>query len=129
MHIENDFEILGRELYETLVAQDAGVVDDDIDLAESVDGGLDDVLTAFGRGHRVVVGHGLATCIDYLLDGLVGHRGTGSGSVGRTAQVVDDNAGTTAAHHHRVCLAQAAACTCNHGHTAIVTNLAHLLTS
>ena len=42
------------------VAQDAGVVDDDVDAAEAVDRGLDDGLPARHGGDRLVVGHGLA---------------------------------------------------------------------
>ena len=43
-----------------LVAQDAGVVHEDVEAAERVDRGADDVLGAFEVGDAVVVGDGLA---------------------------------------------------------------------
>ena len=58
--VEDDLEVLRRELRERLVAQDAGVVDDDVDASEAVDRGLDDRLAALGRRDRVVVGDRLA---------------------------------------------------------------------
>jgi hypothetical protein len=38
--VDDRVEVLPGELEEALVAQEAGVVDDDVDLAEAVDGGL-----------------------------------------------------------------------------------------
>ena len=51
---------VGRHVVERLVAQDAGVVDHDVDGAERVDGRLHDGLAALGRGDAVAVGDGLA---------------------------------------------------------------------
>jgi hypothetical protein len=52
-------EVLGR-VGEALVAQDAGVVDEDVDLAEGREGGLQDVLAARDVRDVVVARDGLA---------------------------------------------------------------------
>jgi len=57
---------------ERLVPQDAGVVDDDVDRAELVEGRLDDGLAALGGGDAVRVGDGDAAEVVDLLGGLVG---------------------------------------------------------
>ena len=62
----------GVHVLERLVAQDAGVVDDDVDPAEGVERGLDDGLAALGRGDAVVVGDGLAAGGLDLVDDLLG---------------------------------------------------------
>ena len=82
VHVEHDAEILGLELREGLVAQDAGVVDDDVDLAEVVDRGLHDRGAALGRRDGVVVGDGLAAGLVDLLHDLIGHARAGAGAVG-----------------------------------------------
>ena len=55
------------------VAQDAGVVHQDVDLAERVDGGLADVLAAGDGRDRVVVRDGLSAGRLDLLHDLIGH--------------------------------------------------------
>ena len=60
MHVDDRVEQVGRHVVERLVAQDAGVVDDDVDPAERVERGLHDGLAALGRGDAVGVGDGLA---------------------------------------------------------------------
>ena len=64
-------EQLGGHVVERLVAQDAGVVDDDVDRAERVERGLHDGLAALGGGHAVGVGDGLAAEAVDLLDDLL----------------------------------------------------------
>ena len=44
----------------TFIAQDAGVVDEDIHRAKGLQGRLDDGFTAVRRRHIVIVGHGFA---------------------------------------------------------------------
>lgn len=62
------------------VAQDAGVVDEDVDAAESLDGRVDDLVSVLDA---VVVGDRLATgsldLVDYNIGGLEGVR---NGTVG-----------------------------------------------
>ena len=58
--VDDRVEQVGRHVVERLVAQDAGVVDDDVDAAEGVDRRLHDRRAALGGGHRVGVGDRLA---------------------------------------------------------------------
>ena len=54
------------DVFEADVAKDAGVVDEDVDATERVDGGLDDLLAV---DDVVVVGNGVAAgCFDFLDD-------------------------------------------------------------
>jgi hypothetical protein len=81
--LEHRIPVLERHLVECAVPQDSGVAHDTVDLAELVQGGLDDVLGALGFGHAVVVGHRAAPGVLDLRDHLVGHRMAGAGAVAR----------------------------------------------
>ena len=110
VHVEHRVDQVGRHVVERLVAQDAGVVDDDVDLAERVDGGLDDGLAALGRGDGVVVGHGLAAGRLDLVDDLSARpRRRTAGAVDRAAEVVDDDQRAALGEQERVGAAEAAA--------------------
>jgi len=73
------------------VAEDAGVVHEDIDAAELIDGGLDDVLAAVHRGDRVVVGDGFVAFRHDLGDDLIGGAVVVARAVRVDASVVDDD--------------------------------------
>ena len=81
----------GVHVVERLVAQDAGVVDHDVDAAEGVDRRLHDRLAALGRGDRVGVGDGLAAGRLDLVDDQLGRAGVAAGAVDGAAEVVDDD--------------------------------------
>jgi hypothetical protein len=55
-------------ILEADIAQDAGIVDEDIDATEGVDGRLDD---GFSILDRVVIGDRFAACRAYLVDDFV----------------------------------------------------------
>src|SRR5690606_13226704 len=81
----------GRQVVERLVAQDAGVVDHDVDAAERVERALHDRGAALGRGDAVGVGHRLAAERLDLADDLRGRAGGGAGPGDGTAEIVDDD--------------------------------------
>ncbi|MNT90595.1 hypothetical protein D3C72_2315270 [compost metagenome] len=58
MHVLDQVPLLLGHLVEGGVAQDAGVVDQDVDGAEGLQGGGDDLLAL---GHRMMVGNRFAT--------------------------------------------------------------------
>ena len=58
VHVDHVVEHLRRHVVEGLVAQDAGVVHDDVDLAELVEGLVHDGRAAVRGGHRGGVGDG-----------------------------------------------------------------------
>ena len=73
-----------------LVAQNARVVDDDVDAAEVLDRRVDDRLTSFGGGDRIHVGDrapaGRGDLVDHDLRG-----GPGTQTMHVDAKVVDDH--------------------------------------
>ena len=79
---------VGVHVVERLVAQDAGVVDDDVDGAERVDRGLHDRLAAFGCGDRVGVGDGLAAGGLDLVDDELGGTLVAARAVDGAAEIV-----------------------------------------
>ena len=93
---------VGVHVVERLVAQDAGVVDDDVDRAEGVDRGLDDRLAALGRGDRVGVGDGLAAGVLDLVDDELGGALVAARAVDGATEVVDHDQRAARGEHQRV---------------------------
>ena len=119
MHLEHGVPAAELHLVEGAVTQDAGIADHAVDLAELVDRGLDDVGGAFGFGDGVVVGDGTTACVTDLLDHLVGHGRSGTGAVARSAEVVDDDAGTLAGERQRILAPESASCARNDDDTIL----------
>lgn len=63
--LHDEVPVLVLEVLEGNVAQDAGIVDEDVDAAKGLDGGLDDALAELDA---VVVGNGLAAGLFDLVD-------------------------------------------------------------
>jgi hypothetical protein len=74
------------------VPQDAGVVDQDVEVAEGLDGGVDQPLAALPVADVVGVGHRLAAGGGDLVHHLLGRRPVVPRPVHRAAQVVDHHA-------------------------------------
>ena len=66
--------------HEHPVAEDAGVVDDDVEVAERLDGEVDDRLGVVERADAVGRGDGLAAGGDDLVDDRLGGGGVGAAS-------------------------------------------------
>jgi len=96
-----------------------GVVDDEVDGAEGVDGRLRDGHAPLGGGHRVVAGHGLAAGGGDLGHGGVGRAAGRPGAVGVPAEVVDHDPRPPAGQLQGVGLAQAAAGAGHDGHPSV----------
>jgi hypothetical protein len=73
------------------VAQDARVVDQDVEVAPGLDRLVDEALRALPVGDVVVIGDGLAAGLGDLVDDLLGVTGVGPGPVPLAAEIV---------HHH-----------------------------
>ncbi len=89
VHGDNRVQVGRVELGEALVAKNASVVDDDVDGPVGVQRGLHDGRAPLRRGYRLVVGDGLATRLDDLLDHLLGWAVASASPVGIPPQVVD----------------------------------------
>ena len=109
-----------RHLVEGAVAEDAGVVDDDVDPLPGVERGLDDLRAVFDR---VVVGDGLTAGGLDLLHHLV-RRGAALAATGRGAtQVVDHHLRAAAGQQQGVCASQAVAGAGDEGHFSVEAKL------
>ena len=91
--VDDEAEILQLHLGEGLVAQDTGVVDQDVDPAPARHRRLDHGLDGDGVGHRGGIGHGLAPQGDDFSDNRLGGTAGSARSVPCPAEVVDDDAG------------------------------------
>jgi len=90
VHVDDDVPLVQRHLLERFVAEDAGVVHDNVDGPERIHGGLDDALRAFPIGNGVLVGDGLTPSGPDFLHHRI-RRIALAGSVHVAAEVVDDD--------------------------------------
>src|SRR5262249_45238808 len=97
---------------------DAGVVDQNMEIAECFDRLVDQALRTFPVGHVVVVGDGFAAGGHDLIDDLLGRGPVCSGPVGVATQVVDDDLGTLPGDQERVLPADASPGTSDDRHAA-----------
>ena len=79
------------------VAQDAGVVDQDVEVAERVDRRSDHALGTLEVGDVLAVGDRLTAHRRDLVDHLLGRAEVAAGTVDRAAEVVDDHLGAVSA--------------------------------
>lgn len=68
MHLHDQIPVIIFHVLEADIAQDAGIVDENVDPAKSLDGCLDDLLAIL---HRVIVGDGFAACGLDLIDDYI----------------------------------------------------------
>ena len=95
--------------HEHAVAHHAGVVHDDIERAEGVDGRADDVGGAVPIGNVIAIGHGLATGRANLIDHRLRRRQIAAHAGQAGAQVVHHHLRTFGGKGQRIGTAQAAA--------------------
>ena len=112
-------------LVERLVPQDAGIVDQHVDPAESVQRGLNDRLPTIRCGYGVVVGYRDATEGGDLVDYPVGCGHRGAAAVESPTQVVHQNLSSTTRKLDRVGAPQATAGSGDDGHTSVKAQISH----
>ncbi len=92
MDVDDRIEQVGGQVVKGLVAEDAGVVDDDVDAVEGVERGLYHRFATSGGRNAVAVGDRLAAEVaDFPGDRLC-RSGVGALAVDRTAEIVDHHA-------------------------------------
>jgi hypothetical protein len=119
MHLDHLVPIGLRRFGKGLVAQDAGIVDENIGAPEMLDSVVEDGLSAFEGGDVSAIGDRAAT---FGLDRphhLLRHRQVGAGAVAGPAEVIDDDRGPFAREQFRVGLAQPAARARDQRHLAV----------
>src|SRR4029078_8258840 len=82
-----------RHVRQHAIAQDAGVVDDSVQISEVLDGSVYQSLGTLPRPDAVAVGDGLAAHPLDLLDSLLGRAEVATRAVDLGPQVVDDDLG------------------------------------
>ena len=102
MHVENQPEVCDLHLGESLVAQDAGVVDEDVDAAPLFHGAAHHVGDALFVGDAAGRGHGFAAGRLDLGDDLVGGFRRAARTVARAAEIVDDDLGAARGERQRM---------------------------
>ena len=108
MDADHEFEIGGLHLREGLVAQDAGVVDEDVDAAPSLFGAGNHLDHLIIFGDVAAVRHRLAASRADFLDH--GERRVGMArAVTGAAEIVDDDLGATLGEFEGVMATEAAA--------------------
>ena len=110
LHVDLDDRVplLLGHVDEHPVAQDAGVVDQHVEVAEGLDGAVDEALAALPVGDVVAVGDGLAAHGLDLLDDLLRGGQVGPGAVLGAAEVVDHDLGALRREQQRVLAADPA---------------------
>ena len=95
-------------VHEHAVAQDARVVDEDVELAECLDRGVDHSLATLPARDVVAVRDRLAAHLLDLVHDLLGRRLVATGAVGVAPEVVDDDLGAFRGKEQRMLPADAA---------------------
>jgi hypothetical protein len=95
-------EIVFRHTVEYLVAQDARIIDNKVNLAVLVDRLLYDAMRTLPISDTVTVRDSLATGVADLVHNLEGWPRICTLAANRAAQVVDNNFRTVRRHHHRI---------------------------
>ena len=99
--IDDAVPVLLGHAVEDAVAQDAGIVDDDVDPAELIDRLLDDPVGAVPFGDAVAVHHGLAAGAADFVDDLEGRAAVLPFARDGAADIVDHHLRAMRGHHHR----------------------------
>jgi hypothetical protein len=123
--VEHRVDVGRRHVVKGAVADDAGVVDDDVDPAERRQGGVDDGLAAFGCGDRVGVGHGHAAGGLDLGDHLLGRPRRGALAVDAAPEIVDHDLGAPGGQQQGVGPAEPAAGAGHDRHPPVEPQLGH----
>ena len=108
MNLDDGLEGVDAHAMEDRVAQDAGIVDHAVELAEAVDRGLDDLAGRDCLGDGFEIRYRRAAALLDLIDHLFGGRRARSRTVGGTAGIVDHHLGALGRAEQRDFLADAA---------------------
>ena len=122
VHLVDELVIRHVHVVERLVAQDAGVVHQDVQPAPGVHRRVDDALGRGGVGHRIVIGNGFAAGGLDLRHHLVGHRVLVAASVDCAARIVHHHLGAARRQQHRVRASKPGAGAGDDRHPVVVTD-------
>ena len=101
MHVDHVRPVRPAHAVEDAVAQNAGIVDEDIDAAEGIERRLDDLVGIAGLADRQRRGDRFAAGFLDLVDDGLRRAGIGAGAVEARADIADDDAGAFLRHQER----------------------------
>ena len=119
VHLDDRVPVVFGEVDQYAVAEDAGVVHEDVKVTEGFDGGVDQTLTTLPVGDVVVVGNGFATHGLDFGHNLLGRRTFTARTIEVAAEVIDDNLRTFSGEEKCVLAANATASASNNCYTTI----------
>ena len=125
MHVHDRLEILERHLGEALVAQDSGIVDEDIDPAPRLHGAVHHVGDFIGPGHVGAMGDRLAAVLRDLVDDRLRRTDRAARAVHRPAQIIDHDFRAARSQCQRMRAAKPCPCARDNGHSAVKPDIAH----
>src|SRR5215510_9599987 len=94
MNVDHRIPLLLGHVENHPVTQNAGVVDENIELAEAIERALDDTLGRLEIGDAFIVGYGFTAGSFDFLDNLLGGAGIRAGAIEMPAEIVDHNLST-----------------------------------
>ena len=119
VHVEHGVHQVGCQVVETLVAQDACVVNHNVDTAVSVNSRLHDGCAALWGGNAVGVGNGNAAQGNYFVHHFLRCALVAAASVQCAAQVVDHHKCPAGSQQQRVLSAKPTTSARNNGYFAV----------
>ena len=124
MHLHHGVPLIRGGVGEHAIANDAGVVEHDVEPAERLDGHVHQALGTLDRGHVVAVDDALAAGGGDLVHDLLRRRQRTAGAVGLGADVVDHDLRTLGGEGEGVCPTESTP-GAGHDHYPSVTDAAH----
>ena len=119
MHGDHRVPVLFIHVEDHAIAQDAGVVHHDVELAEIIDRAFDDALGSFEIGDAFEVGDRFAAGGADFLHHVFGGRARLPGAVEMSAEIIDDDFRAVLRHQQRFLATDTAACAGYHRNFAI----------
>ncbi|CAB4816479.1 unannotated protein [freshwater metagenome] len=126
MHLDDGVPLEFGHREQHAVAQDASVVDDDIEATETVDRLLHHRLSALEAADVAGVGDGFTSSSDDLVGDVLRGASVAAHTIAAGAEIVDDHLGAMMRQEEGVFAANATACAGDDAHTAFThTVLSH----
>src|SRR5690606_175951 len=123
--IHDELEIFQAHFVKAFIAQNTGIVDQNIDMAPFLDGVGDHFFDRWHIGDAAPCCHGYAALSLDFSDHLFGNRGRTASAVTRAAKVSDDNLHAAARQFHRMFLAKPGASARDNGYAIVKFYFAH----
>ena len=102
VHLHHQLKIIEAHLRESLVTEDTGIVDDDVELTIGIDRLLDHGCRILAVGHGTGIGDGFAARCPDLLDDFLGRAFILAAAIPATAKIIHHDLRTPARQFQRM---------------------------